>query len=357
VVLCLDITIVVIWLLIYARHYADVAMIVGGVWAAILGTIGRLRIRTKETSLSAFLGLPPVRATIATYSVLIVGAVPLFALAELPIHRVTVVPSVADGTPSLSMTVLRGVDTTHARTGPPDWRFYARRGRYVLRALPEGHEEWSHSFQVGWFGLSQQIELPEFRVAAIDPPAAVDSPPAVSEAEEQTDPEPGPVGDDLGNRTTNGERPRFGTLNVRSTPAGVDVWVSGEHVGVTPLQLERAPGTYTIELKSRHVDDARFGYHATGTVRVRAGDESGFETDLDPVELPTLLVRRGPDATDGVYYLDSVTSDGLLGQISGAARTFVVFPGDRLVLKKVGDTVTECSRVTLSAGQQEQIVC
>jgi hypothetical protein len=43
--------------------------------------------------------------------------------------------------------------------------------------------------------------------------------------------------------------------------------------------------------------------------------------------------------------------------VAGASRAFRVFPGERRVLKKQGAVVTECGRVVMTAGTQQQITC
>ena len=46
-------------------------------------------------------------------------------------------------------------------------------------------------------------------------------------------------------------------LLLRSVPSRASVWIDGKEVGITPLQLVVAPGTYKMEMKGRQMDFAR----------------------------------------------------------------------------------------------------
>jgi hypothetical protein len=50
-----------------------------------------------------------------------------------------------------------------------------------------------------------------------------------------------------------GGTPAHGTLAVQSSPAGVDVYIDGEHRGVTPVELSLPAGSHILELRGRGV--------------------------------------------------------------------------------------------------------
>jgi hypothetical protein len=343
VCLVLDITLVGAWLIFYAAHYATVSKIVAGIWAAVLAALGLFKVQAKETTLSDFLGLPPVKATGVTYTALILGALPFFVLWELPVHRVQIAaPPSADSIP-LRLSVLRAADTVHLHVGalrPPGWRFFTRRGSYLLDVRPQRHEPQNRTLEVNWFSLSARVELDAFQRLAV----TIDPPP------ESTIVNRGP-------HTTNRPPARTGTLVVRSTPPGLRVLVDGKDRGTTPVTVSVEAGQHTLELR-RRIENTSFGYHLARNVEVRAAERTQVADTLAPVQLATLLVLLSDAGPTGAsFYLDSSDESGLLGRVSGASGVFTVFPGERVVFKKVGNVITQCSRVTLAAQRQAEITC
>ncbi|MCD6506169.1 PEGA domain-containing protein [Candidatus Poribacteria bacterium] len=71
-------------------------------------------------------------------------------------------------------------------------------------------------------------------------------------------------------------RPRFGTLNVESDPAGATVLLAGEEKGVTPLKVEVDAGRYVLELhKDLYMD-------WSGEVEIREGETTDVSRKLTP---------------------------------------------------------------------------
>ena len=108
--------------------------------------------------------------------------------------------------------------------------------------------------------------------------------------------------------------PRLGGVRISSEPSGATVWIDGQVVGETPLDLGAVPeGSHTIQITRPNFENFET------TIDVSAGSTMPLGVDLKPI-VGTIAVIVEPE---GMVYVDGV----LVGRsVRGLAR-FEVAPG------------------------------
>lgn len=134
---------------------------------------------------------------------------------------------------------------------------------------------------------SSPVEAPRQSVRTVDPPRTENARPSRPEAtREQTTRE---------QTTRRAQPPAFGMLSVLSTPAGAEVQLDGETVGVTPLHLQQVqPGSRRVSI---HLDDHQ---PASAEVEVTAGQLASLHEMLH-MQTGTITVLVKPW---GTIYID-----------------------------------------------------
>jgi hypothetical protein len=390
--LLLDVTVVAVWLFIYSAEYDRVQKVVGGIWVAVTTFLAAVGWKSKETSLSAFVGLLPVRLVAIAYTLLIAGALPLWVAYQFPIHRVDVTSTGVDASARWVVVVTRGTDTAHVHRGGGTWTFMARPGSHTLEARADGYRPFDESLNVRWLGLSDRVDLQGLAVeagmlrlrfnrdmswevtdstggttvrtgmATSPGPLLVELAPGRYMVRAQA---PGTPPDSATIQVSAGdtadavvdlrETRRMGRLTVRSDPAGMEVFIDGEQVGTTPWSGRQDAGRYVVTLRRRSPADPQYGQYARGQVRVEVSGETIHEPPIETIRLPALRIFSDGGAT-ATYYLDRAEPGSVLGEVAGS-HVFHVFPGDYAVLRRAGGAVTECGRFSLRPEQEVVVRC
>ena len=106
-------------------------------------------------------------------------------------------------------------------------------------------------------------------------------------------------------------RPRFGTLQIRSTPSDAEAFVDGQFVGYTPVSFGTTPGRHEVRIEREGYDTYRT------TVNVVAGETARVSANLAPIR------RTGVVRFDSSPRGASVTVDGRsLGTTPTGSMTF-----------------------------------
>ena len=388
--LVLDATVVLGWLYFYYDEYERISVVVGGLWGAVMVLLGAVGVRSGETTLSSFVGLPPVRLITVTYTVLLAGAVPFWAAFALPIHRATISLDQAPGDLRWSVRVLVGPDSLNRSSvgGDSVRLFWIRRGSYEVTAVADGYDPVSGALDVPWLALGAHLALPpprrrtgwvrlsanmdltatildaasgaaqrrtvpatgstfelppgEYEIVGRAPPAAPDTAVVVVTP-----------GDTVPGSLVLRTSPVLGTLQVRSTPPDLEILLDGRATGArTPWSTRLGPGRYEVVLRQVSPADERFGRYYRGTVQVAASATASVDADVPVGTLPVLTVILGPASTGATLYLD----DEVLGEVSQSG-VFPVYPGRYRVSKRVQGAVGECGSVTLVMGGAAELRC
>lgn len=384
--LLLDITVVAIWLIVYFDYYDNVSRVVGGIWGAVLVVLGALGIKARgQTSLAEFMGLPPVKLVTACYTGLIFAALPIYALLELPIHRLTVTGPELPASTSVAMTLMGEADTAqHHHTGT--WQGYVQAGDYTVVYEPEGFEPESLSTSVGTFSLSSELVYGQFaplkgrllvsvrpdvrlRIRTLDGlvidalDVYAESPAELSLVPGEYTVEASAVGYesviDTARVSLEGTReiqfeldrlpdpPTLGTVDIRN-PREMAIIVDGKPTDrITPEVLSLPPGERKVELQKKVGD--QFGQRIEQWITVTAGERVVIDApEPDAIRLAELIVIPTTPGTE--YWLDRQLSSTYLGRLEGTSR-FFIFPGQHRLLAGRGGDETEFS-ASFDAGSQ-----
>lgn len=221
--------------------------------------------------------------------------------------------------PAPDRLTFRGTGVTTRLTPALGGRRLLLPGTYALHAEKEGFLPLDETVEVGaepnQTFTFQMEPLPEPQP---EPPVAESEPVPPPEPEE---PEPEPV-QETAQAPPPPPPPSAGTLSLDSEPSGATVTVDGTYRGITPLDLELAPGEPHTVAVSRAGHDT-----VTETIELEAGARRELRVDL-PVQTGQVRIAASPP--DAELWID--------GERRGEARQTLDLPAvpHRIEIKKSG---------------------
>ncbi len=160
--------------------------------------------------------------------------------------------------------------------------------------------------------------------------------------------------------------PVLSALTVTSAPTQVDVWVDGEHRGVTPLTLNLPPGAYALEGRKAGYDNTHVAYSVLPDERSRV-HLSLAESRDDPVraervrpQSPAIQPpRMEPDGRMGTLRVNTRPHSRVFvngRDVGFTPVTNLRLPAGRHTLRFVYEGGEDRMRVTIEAGRTRTIV-
>ena len=377
----LDLIIIGAWLLAFFQDYQNVATVVGGIWAALVGFLGFLGIRGGNiSSLSELFDLRPIKYIGFSLTILILVSTPLFILWEFKVHEI----EIGMGEIPASIQILNNIGQEVEKSEYPIKefkKFHAslRQGRYEIVAAPKDSQfdKDSQVVNIHWLQLSKtNIVFDKFPARQAKPATLqINTQPAdthltVTHIERGTEVYSADInsataiknllpGDYLVNiqaRSTGYSQysrnislapeqtlslsvnlePLMGSLYVRPSEDNMVVFVNGERRGNSPLRITLKPkDDYIVELLKQSPSDQLGFYYKQKPVVVSANQETPIvPTDINPKRLGTVRLHPDPD-NNNIYRISDRLGQKYTGPVP-FGKTVPVFPGKVIVQKLRG---------------------
>ncbi len=374
----LDITIIVIWLVIYPDYYDTLAKVVSGTWGAVITVLTYFKIKqNKEISFNKFIDLLPVRIIIIVYTFIIF----IFTLLEFPVHYVSIYADVPiDGKP----VEMRWIDNFNDSTKKVElkntsedgeWKIWpVKKESYTIICKPAGYKEIKrdvslgvlpfHSITIEGFKKTEaklkinyspeeasltiintidneevdknnvhqkspwlvDISNGSFKIIAKKDGYKTDSSFISIEQDE--------IKELSINLVKNIVPQQLGKLKINTNPMGMKVYINGVDKNITtPCTLELPPADdYHLLLKKKK--DDQFGYLMEKPFDIKNAKTTKVDTQLYAIRLFSLTIM--PQKSNFTYYIDNKVIKSIGETLN--PFTIQVFPGESHITKKNNNT-------------------